>query len=121
MTRQQELNLELISLARHNNLNGKRIAKDLRTNLHLWVAAYGFHFTGIGIYHLIPLRDMLLWWHIDSIAITCKKSQKKDLINLIKKWKPHEIYVYKNAEDGFYEEHFLRQGDVDVLIKVWWD
>lgn len=122
MKRHQKLVLELISLAKHNDLIGSQVAKDLRDNPHLWVSAYGyFSYGDKDIRHLIPLRDMTLNWHIDSVALTCKKEHKKALKALIKTWNPSEIYVYKDKKDGFYEYDFLYFNGTDVLIEVWWD
>ena len=121
MNKQQELNLQLIALASHNDLNGKKIDKDLRKNLNLWVSAYGFFGGHVGIFHLIPLRDMECFWHIDSIALTCKNAHKDELIAIIKKWKPSDIYVYEDKEDGFYSDTFFHRSEAEVLINVWWD
>lgn len=121
MTRQQELTLELISLAINNDLNGKKVAKDLRNNQHLWVSAYGYFCGHVGLNHLIPLRDMHSIWHIDSIAISCKREHKNELVALIKKWKPHDIYVYKDIDEGEDIKNYLRRSGAEVLINVWWD
>ncbi|MDD3877049.1 MAG: hypothetical protein PHT69_10535 [Bacteroidales bacterium] len=121
MSHQQELNLELISLARHNNLKGDEISEDLKNNQHLWVSAYGFFSGDEGIRHLIPLRDMTRYWHIDSLAITCKKEHKEALKAIIKKWNPSEIYEHKDREEGFYVKEYLQLNGSDILMEVWWD
>lgn len=78
MKKHQKLVLELISLAKHNDFNGAQVAKDLKENQHLWGSAYGFFSYGENdIRHLIPLRDMTLNWHIDSVALTVKKNIRK--------------------------------------------
>ena len=121
MTRQQELTLELISLAINNELNGEQVAKDLRNNQHLWISAYGYFCGHVGLNHLIPLRDMHSFWHIDSIAITCKREHKKELVAIIKKWESSEIYVYKDIDEGENIKTYLSRSGAEVLINVWWD
>jgi len=121
MTRQQELNLELISLARHNDLKGVKIAEDLKANSHLWLGAYGFFRGFVGEYHLIPLRDMQLYWHIDSIGLTCKTAHLDELLQLIKTWNPSNVYCYEDMKDDFIAETFFSRSEAEELIEVWWD
>lgn len=121
MTKQQELSLELISLGQHNHLKGDKIAEDLRANRNLWISVYGY-FSGFqSYYHLIPLRDMLQSWHIDSIAIVCPKNEKPILLELIKQWNPSEIFINEDADDDFQSFNFFRKNNKSILIELWWD
>jgi len=122
MNKQQEYNIELIRLARHNDLVGEKIADDLMKNKGLWRNAYGY-FAGIDwFFQLIPLRDMENRWHIDTIALTCKEEHKTALLKLIKKWKPTEVSVNLDDEKEFKRRHFFARSEENLsLIIVWWD
>ncbi|HAN78051.1 MAG TPA: hypothetical protein DCQ31_09905 [Bacteroidales bacterium] len=115
MNKQQELVLELISLARNNRLNGKQIHKDLIKNQHLWISVYGF-FGGLPV---VTLRDMYDgYFHIDSIYIMCRNVHVTELETIIKHWNPHDINVTNTdfvARINDEWEHNL------ATILVWWD
>jgi hypothetical protein len=116
ISKPQMLNLELIALAKHNDLNGKTIYKDLLIQRNLWIAVYGF-FMGK---KLVPLRDMKRpVWHIDTIEMICKKECAEELKNLAKNWNPSEIYELD--EDEILSDTGGLRNDDEMIVGFWWD
>lgn len=116
LSKPQLLNLELISIAKHNDLNGKDIYSDLLNNSDLWIGVYGYFMD----LKLVPLRDMHFpFWHIDTIEIHCKKENAEELKKLAEKWKPSEIYELDENEI-LNDTGGLRNED-ETIVGFWWD
>lgn len=116
LSKPQQLNLELIVLARHNELNGKTIYRDLLKHRKLWIGVYGY-FT---LFKLVPLRDIQRQvWNIDTIEIMCKKTNAEELKTLAKNWKPNKIYELD--ENEILQDAGGVLNDDDTVIGFWWD
>ena len=115
MNKQQKINIELIRLARHNNLNGEVIANDLLKNEQLWYSVSSNNDCS----RYLPLYDMHKFWHVDTIQILCKKENANALKKLAKTWNPESITIYRDndwhiAPPGGNSKEF-------AYINVWWD
>ena len=115
MTKQQKLNLDLIKLGGHNNLDGKQIATDLIKNQNLWISVIG----GCPHMPLLPLRDMQGAWHIDTIQVLCLKENAKEIVKMSKAWKPTTVTTF-TGRDLWYVEGKL-PADKIALLEIWFD
>ena len=116
MTKQQKLNIELIKLSHHNDLDGKKVADDLISNKKLWISVYGYFINK----PLISLRDMNNYWHIDCIGILCKNENKEQIEKLADQWFSTSI-TSLNKNEMFVELGNIFDSNQYSVIEVLWD
>ena len=118
MTRVQELQLELIELVNRNNCNGKKVAKLLRDNRHLWHAAL------MPSRRLDPLRDMEYGdWSADTLYILPKEGQEESLEKLAKRMKADEVN-WLGGEKALELLGYWKKGIEEnsrLILTLWWD
>ena len=118
MTRVQELQLELIELVNRNNCNGKKVARLLRDNRHLWRAVL------MPSRRLDPLRDMEYGdWSADTLYILPQAGQEDNLEKLAKRLKADEVN-WVGGENALQLLGYWKKGIEDnhrLILTVWWD
>jgi hypothetical protein len=118
MTRVQELQLELIELVNRNNCNGKKVAKLLRDNRHLW------HAVLMPSRHLDPLRDMEYGhWSADTLYILPNEGQEENLEKLAKQFRADEVN-WLGGEKALELLGFWKKGIEEnprLILTLWWD
>ncbi len=117
-TRVQELQLELIELVDRNNCRGKKVAKLLRDNRHLWRAAI------MPNKSLFPLRDMEDGdWSADTLYILPEEGQEAVLENLAKRFKADEVTWISGEQSlemlGYWKKDIEK--NEKLILSVWWD
>ena len=117
-TRVQELQLELIELVEHNSLKGKKVAKLLRDNRHLWRG------TMMPSRRLDSLRDMENgYWSADTLYILPKEGQEDALDKLAPKFRADEITWLGGKESvellGFWKKGI--ENNPSLVLALWWD
>jgi len=131
--RPQEIQFERLELGGFNELDGKKVAKDLREHPELWDS---FVFGRFEYFDLIELRDLaggIL--NADTLMLLVPAEKLGHLYKLAKGWKYDEIGHYQMIDGeltgfgvGYYEgkeelwKHLgggLAEGK--ALVRVWWD
>jgi hypothetical protein len=126
MNRAQQLHLLRLGLASFNNLDGERVARDLKENETLWDA---FVFGRFEYQPLIELRDLPQGFvNGDTIFLLTKRKRLEALLALAEKWKSDELgWQTANVHGGDYvskapwEMLGADLGPEDVLLRIWWD
>jgi hypothetical protein len=118
ITSSQELFLQMIEQVNFNELNGKRVASDLRANTNLWRAVMitrlvqpvferlenPFHqsHAPVPLIHrvnLIVLRDLPAnHINLDTIILYTEPGKQKKLEHLSQRWKPSTMAWYQAKE-----------------------
>jgi hypothetical protein len=118
MTRVQELQLELIELVDKNICHGKKVAKLLRDNRHLWQAVL------MPSRRLDPLRDMEYGrWSADTVYILPEKGQEERLEKLAKRLRADEVN-WLGGEKALELLGYWKKGIEEnprLILTLWWD
>ncbi|MBL8795655.1 MAG: hypothetical protein JNM56_17250 [Planctomycetia bacterium] len=122
----QELQLQRLRLGSFNNLDGNRVADDLRDHKGLWLS---FVFGGFEYQPLIELRDLPQGrLRGDTLYLLTHRDKLDGLLDLVKRWKADEVgWLAEDRQEGVFVNKsafdligaFL--GPSDVLVRVWWD
>jgi hypothetical protein len=126
MNRAQELQLFRLDLARGNNLDGERVARDLKENEALWQS---FVFGRFEFQPLIELRDLAQGFiNGDTLFLLTKRQRLAALLEIVNQWRADEVGWQTGNEHG---GDFVCQsawellgavlGPDDALVRVWWD
>jgi hypothetical protein len=110
----QDIQMELIGLAKFNQLDGARIKQDLLANKDLWKGAILSMFERCPLF---PLRDIHLnYWNGDTLLILPQPGKEAELMALASKWKAFEI-DYREGDD-------IREmygGGENKVLRLWWE
>ena len=118
MTRVQELQLELIELVHQNNCKGKRVARLLRDNRHLWRAAF---MPSISLY---VLRDMEHGrWAADTLYLLPVEGHEEALEQFALKLNPDDMRWFSGKRSmkllGYWSKEAEKKRK--MLLALWWD
>jgi hypothetical protein len=121
LTHVQNLHLELLRHANHNDLDGQVVVDGLLANRDLWWAVISAH-----SYHPHPVYRMFEEFEEDTWAsdvlwiLAVNEAAAKQLITLcIQKWKADEADIVNPKERNALSDVTLDAPE--VLIRVWWD
>ena len=125
----QEIQLRLIELVEYNELDGKSVANDLRSNPTLWRAAIldsesvvkPSRSDYVVAINLIKLRDLPEGiWNVDTLFLLPETGREKQLEALARQWNADEIGWYGGEEAA---ERLGGGGAIDphAILRVWWD
>jgi hypothetical protein len=110
----QEIILSLIEEARYNNLDGARVAADLRANADLWKAVLLTRLNS-----LIQLRDLPRnIWNADSLFILTTDENLLRLEALAQSWQFDEAGVLSDDEAQDLLGEYPTSGKI---YNLWWD
>jgi hypothetical protein len=120
----QELFLRMLEMTSFNNLEGQRVARDLRSHCELWRACV---FTRQGALALLVLRDLpedIIAY--DTLFILAAPSHQDQLQRVVEGWEADEV-----SWIGFDEARRMLggrraveglEGDPErTILRVWWD
>lgn len=99
----QSLILQLMECTSFSDVDGKIIARDLRTSTHLWSSVM----TGSKASCIFPLRDIPQnQWNVDTLYILSSSQDDIALETMAKSWNPSRIYWMPADEAGKYLRTF---------------
>lgn len=117
MSKQQELNLELIKLASFNEFDGVKAYQTLFNNQSLWQGVVIDRDAGQKFQcDLIKLRDIEKIWNVDTLYITCTEENKEALYSLIEQLNPDELWFLDPEE-----ARNSLGGSQLLVLRAWWD
>ena len=120
----QDLQLRLIELVEYNELDGKRVVKDLVRDRDLWRAVIIDREGTAERINLIKLRDLPQGiWNVDTLFLLPEKGRENELETLARTWKADEIDWIGGEEAsamlggaGFDDPSNPRR-----VLRIWWD
>lgn len=109
----QRLIFEILRGQRWNEFDGGRIVGDLEHHPDLWLALYpSRHEAELGV----VLRDLPgNFLNADTICVTARAGQEKELERLAKRWKPDTVRWVEESEFGVGRRPGGR------VLSLWWD
>jgi hypothetical protein len=120
----QHVFLKMLEMTSFNNLDGSRVAQDLRDNRELWRS---FVFTRQGPLALLVLRDLpqnaIAY---DTLFVLAAPSHQEQLQHLAERWDADEV-TWIGVEEGrrmLGGRRALEELEADperAVLRVWWD
>lgn len=96
----QELNLKLMAFASFNELDGARVADDLRKHSDLWDAAVMGDISGERLQALAELPYPEEFWNVDTLYLLAHAGKERELEELAHSWSADVVRWMTDADAG---------------------